>query len=284
MAESCIYKITNNQNNKVYVGQTIVGFEIRITTHKRELGSNRHKNAHLQRAWNFYGEESFTFAIIEYCGKENIDEREIFWIKQLDTMNFGYNLESGGNRHKYVADSTKLKVSEAVKLAWANPEFRQKMSELMTKERREKLSLLCRRNKHTEEAKKKISIALSKRMISEETRQKLRNAQSNKSEETREKLRVANIGRTFSEETLRRMSEGQKKRVHFPASVETCKKIGLLHSKSITCITTGETFRKIGGAMEAYSISSGTMHRHLKNERYFAGELPDGTKLKWKYA
>ena len=51
MLESGIYKITNLTNGMVYIGSSI-NIEIRLKHHFRELKNNRHKNRHLQNAFN----------------------------------------------------------------------------------------------------------------------------------------------------------------------------------------------------------------------------------------
>ena len=93
---SYIYKIVNNVNGKMYIGQT-VDLSRRKTDHFCHLRHNRHFNPHLQNAWNKYGEENFKFTIIEECDAEEINEREIYWIKTLNTRTpNGYNITPGG--------------------------------------------------------------------------------------------------------------------------------------------------------------------------------------------
>jgi group I intron endonuclease len=59
-----IYKIINIQNQKFYVGST-TSFSERSHTHKKKLRSGKHHCAHLQAAWNKYGEENFVFVVVE---------------------------------------------------------------------------------------------------------------------------------------------------------------------------------------------------------------------------
>lgn len=92
-----IYKIENTVNGKVYIGQS-VRIERRWYEHKWELNNNHHKNNYLQKAWNKYGEECFTFEILEECPIELLNEKEIYWIDYYKTyINYnGYNLTFGG--------------------------------------------------------------------------------------------------------------------------------------------------------------------------------------------
>ena len=60
MAGMCLYQITNRANGKYYIGSA-VDRHIRWKTHRHLLLNNKHYNSKLQRAWNKYGEVSFTF-------------------------------------------------------------------------------------------------------------------------------------------------------------------------------------------------------------------------------
>lgn len=59
-----VYKITNDANGKIYVGSA-VNFGRRWAEHVRLLMLGDHKNRHLQAAWKLYGQDSFTFSVIE---------------------------------------------------------------------------------------------------------------------------------------------------------------------------------------------------------------------------
>ena len=103
-----IYKITNLDNGKMYVGQAKDIYS-RWSQHKSGLRGNYHENGRLQNSWNCHGEGKFTFEIIELCDAEELDEREIYWINQLRTyVGFedcnGYNLTLGGGGTKYVRE------------------------------------------------------------------------------------------------------------------------------------------------------------------------------------
>ena len=88
--------IKNNINNKSYIGQSI-NIENRWTHHKSELNNNRHINDYFQNAWNKYGEDNFSFIVIEECKESELNEKEIYYINKYNSMNNGYNLCEGGN-------------------------------------------------------------------------------------------------------------------------------------------------------------------------------------------
>ena len=63
------------------------------------LTSGVHYNKHLQSAWIKYGESNFKFGILEVCSKEELDEKEIYWINKFNANNtkYGYNQTLGGH-------------------------------------------------------------------------------------------------------------------------------------------------------------------------------------------
>lgn len=92
---SGIYKITNNQTKKFYIGSTVDRFSKRIGTHRSQLLNNQHKNKHLQSAFNKYGREAFSYTILEHgIPKEQILEREQYWIDITNACDpsIGYNI------------------------------------------------------------------------------------------------------------------------------------------------------------------------------------------------
>lgn len=104
-----IYKITNKINGKVYIGQTVQYSTRRISNHKYYLRHNKHYATHMQRAWNKYGEDSFTFEHIDKASNiDELNEKEQYWIafyKSIDP-NFGYNSDRGG-KNKRMTDRQK---------------------------------------------------------------------------------------------------------------------------------------------------------------------------------
>ena len=74
--------------------------------------------------------QTFEKEIIEYCSKEDVDEREQFYIQFFDSMNMqrGYNLTSGGSSNKILAESVRKTISEKRKGSTMPPEIREKIS------------------------------------------------------------------------------------------------------------------------------------------------------------
>ena len=95
-----IYRITCNENKRVYVGQS-TNMRDRAGYHIRHLKRGSHTNKHLQNAWNKYGEGSFVIDVLERCPKsfDVLNEREIYWINKLDALarGRGFNIATGGS-------------------------------------------------------------------------------------------------------------------------------------------------------------------------------------------
>lgn len=84
-----IYKITDEQTGKVYIGQSI-DIAYRWKDHlKLEDSLDIHQGLQ-QNVLNF------SFQIIELCTPEKLDEREKFWIAYYNSYEDGYNMTPGG--------------------------------------------------------------------------------------------------------------------------------------------------------------------------------------------
>ncbi len=73
-----IYKVTNNINQKVYIGQSVDIYS-RWNHHKSCCKNEKcHEyNTPFYRALRKYGEDNFTFEILEQCDIEELDDKEI---------------------------------------------------------------------------------------------------------------------------------------------------------------------------------------------------------------
>lgn len=96
-----IYKITNQVNGMIYIGQTTQGLQNRWIHHVAEAKKDHKKggwSAYLHRAIIKYGRENFSVEVIENCSNDKLNEREIYWIAYYHSndKNIGYNLTYGG--------------------------------------------------------------------------------------------------------------------------------------------------------------------------------------------
>lgn len=157
-----IYCIENTENHKKYIGSA-ARYKERIRGHKNLLRKNLHFSNHLQSAWNKYGEDKFTFSIIEQItindklkvnefDSEGLKElakvltnREEYWIKFYKTTDrtLGYNSREKCDTNQGLkwSEESKKKFSEkkkgiiptaaveGCKKAWKDPEFKKKFIE-----------------------------------------------------------------------------------------------------------------------------------------------------------
>lgn len=89
-----IYKITNINNNKVYIGKT-TNFLTRWRTHaKRGCGIERIKGQ-LYDAMFEDGIENYMWEIVEVCPKEEQTVKEKYWTEFYKSNEYGYNMRQG---------------------------------------------------------------------------------------------------------------------------------------------------------------------------------------------
>ena len=96
-----IYKITNSENDKVYVGQTKVGIKKRFTDHKQAFKNYIKKEKTTTKLYNAFkkiGLEKFQITSLEKCNnQEEMDKKEKEWIEKFNSIKNGYNTVDGGN-------------------------------------------------------------------------------------------------------------------------------------------------------------------------------------------
>jgi group I intron endonuclease len=111
--KSGIYCIHNTVNGKRYIGQSVdvIG---RIGKHRWALRHNKHKNCHLQGAYNQHT-MYMIFSVLERLPISKLDAKETQLIRHYNTTNpkYGYNNETGGNRNKRPSWESRQKMSRA---------------------------------------------------------------------------------------------------------------------------------------------------------------------------
>lgn len=83
-----IYKTTNLINGKIYIGKD-------TKNNTKYFGSG----ILIERSIKKYGKDNFKKEILEYCTIDNINDKEKFWIKEMNSqdINIGYNISKGGD-------------------------------------------------------------------------------------------------------------------------------------------------------------------------------------------
>lgn len=89
-----IYKITNIQDEKVYIGRTVT-FIDRWRLHAKRGCNIERMSGLLYEAMFREGLENFTWEIVEVCPKESQTEREKYWIGFYKSDKWGYNQRKG---------------------------------------------------------------------------------------------------------------------------------------------------------------------------------------------
>ena len=205
-AVGTIYLLTCTVTGKKYVGQTRQKLEARIRSHK----SSKVKRG-VDVAIQEYGLENFTVEVLETCPVDKLNEREKFWIRELNTRTpNGYNLTDGGNRDSSASEETRARISAN------HADFSGEKNGFYGKH-------------HSEEAKRKMSLAKkgkSHKPHSPETRKKISESNKGKqvSQETRDKISASEKGKQISQETRDKMSEAHKGKGR-PHTSETKAKI-----------------------------------------------------------
>ena len=111
-----IYKVSNNINNKVYIGQTIRTIQDRWKQHMKDSKQDRYSKIHFYRALNKYGINEFYIEEVENVEyedlidlKNKLNELEMYYINKFNSFKGGYNSSYGGE------GNVGLKHSEASK-------------------------------------------------------------------------------------------------------------------------------------------------------------------------
>lgn len=277
-----IYKITNKINGKCYIGQTKNSFKERYyfngegiervyNYHKNLKARNKVYNKHLLSAIDKYGFISFEVdeeLDIAYS-KEELDEKEINYIKKFNSFQNGYNKNIGGNGNCGLFGIKNSfygkKHSEETRIYLRNINLGKNLS----KETREKMSknncLYWKGKKHSEETKKKIS-------------------------ETRKEKGVAK-GENNPMHGVHLKSYWKDKKL--PKSIIekrsiTIKESGIFKgennpsARKVICVTTNKIFNTMKEASEFYKCNMGSICSCCKGKLKSAGRL-NGEKLIWRY-
>ena len=143
--KSGIYRIINVINNKFYIGSAI-NLRKRRNTHFEQLNNNKHHSIYLQRSYNKYGSNNFKFEVLEFVDKNELIEKEQYFI---DTLKPNYNCSkvAGSTRGIKFSEETKKKMSIS------------KTGIKFSKERKQNISKALKGHKISEETKLKISRA-----------------------------------------------------------------------------------------------------------------------------
>ncbi len=101
MENNIIYKVTNTFTKEIYIGSTTKSIEVRKADHLQK--SNKKVGSYFQEAIGTYGPEAFTWIQIDTASSnDELASKEIKYILEYDSLENGYNEDSGGGFKKTV--------------------------------------------------------------------------------------------------------------------------------------------------------------------------------------
>lgn len=177
-----IYKITNPKG-KVYIGQS-VNIMNRWSQHKKLK-----EKSLLHRSLKKYGLENHKFEVVEECGVEQLNEKELFWTKHFNALHpNGLVLIAGGN-YGVMSDIIKNKIRKS-NLGKTLP---QSSKDAIGKANKGNTNMLGKSH-------------------SDETKNKMRNSHLGKKDslETIKKKKLMNLGRKKSKKWRNNISKSRK--------------------------------------------------------------------------
>ena len=190
---SGIYCIKNKISGKVYIGSS-KNILSRWRQHKYKLRLEIHENSYLQRSWVKYGDSVFIFSVIEYCDEKDLDNKELFWINKLNSLDrdFGYNIRPDIGCRIFTEEH-RNNISKALKKYYKDNSHH------------------CLGKVLSSEVKRKISKSNKGKQRSKETKKRISLCNKNRGREWREKLSISHMGHTQSELTKKKIGLASKK-------------------------------------------------------------------------
>jgi group I intron endonuclease len=240
---SYIYLTTNLINNKKYIGQ-----------HTGQINDNYlGSGVILTKAIEKYGKENFIKEILEICKKEELDDREKYWIAYYNALkdeNY-YNKTEGGQKGDGWAACNRYMQE--------HPEYAKK--------------LYKKNSEHLHNWLKDHP----------DVRQRI----TNKMLEGSKNFYNAHPEKRAN--AIQKMNEGKEKwkKEHpqeYANQIANFIKAGSkANSIKIKCTTTGEIFDSLSAAAKHYNIAQSNISKVLKGKRQSTGKHPiTGEKLKWE--
>jgi len=212
--KSGVYCAIHRDSLACYIGSS-VNLSRRRHNHLNEARKGRDVKFH--KALAEFGAHSFNFEVIELCPREQLAEREDFWIKF-------YRSAHGNNFNT-------LKTAQWPVFEKPTDEIRQKLRKAalgrkFSDAHRKALSDSHTGIKHTAQSRSNMAASHIGVKRSDEARARMSLAQKGRivSDECRAKLRAINLGKKHSEESKRKLSITLKGRPFNPNSIAACVK------------------------------------------------------------
>ena len=243
-----VYVIRCSGNGGLYVGSASLGVKRRWHIHKSDLKKGKHHNSRMQRAWDKYGEESFTITVAEVCLPQHCVAQEQVYMdyyrQQVCERMFNLHPTAGNARGSKRTPEQRARLSEiaynippeqrermrlALKGQKRSEEVKARMRKLraeknrFTSEVRQKMSESAKRRRHSPETIEKIRLASSRRMgvpLSEEAKKKIGDANRGRVMSAEQKAKLSEITRNMSDEQRKKIGDKARGRVDSPETRE----------------------------------------------------------------
>lgn len=281
MNNYCIYKHINKINNKVYIGQTCQKPEYRWNH-----GQGYKQCPVFYQAIQKYGWDNFEHIILETgLSLEQANEKQQYYIKLYNStdIEFGYNMQLGGNDRVNISEQTRQKLSSHAKQMWQSEEKKSSMSEMMKLKwqdeeykQKQKESRQKALNELHKEGKTSFISDDGKKRISEARKQYIK------------QHGTPTQGKGHSLETRKKLSEqkiGNKNPMYGKTMSEQQKQLRRQKSsKKVKCIETGEVFSSRKAAAEWCGLKSGSsIVANINGRKKSAGKHPQTKQpLHWE--
>lgn len=280
--ESGIYKIVNTATGKCYVGSA-KNFTKRWARHFKDLRNGAHSSIKLQRSYDKHGETVFIPQIIEELeySKDQIIEREDYWMARLDSKSNGYNIASASfgdvlSNHPNRTEIIK-KISNSIN---------DNISNMTQHERNEKFGQPGKLNgmfgrTHTEETITKINNNRTSwanvhkgtplhELLGNEVADKIK-----KSVSTANKNNKYWLGKIHTEETKEKISNSKKGKKASPEAIELNRQAQLrrwanirANNKLPSITVDGVNYNSIKTASEILGVSVKTLRNRANNPNF----------------
>lgn len=176
-----IYKLIS-PSGKIYIGKTKDIFENRFKQHiqlwkklkKKNIAYN-HCPVKLFYAFDKYAPEQWQHEILEECNTlSQLNQREKYYIKKLNTINNGYNITKGGDGRfvDFLTNEHRNNISKSRNLYWKTEDGLKRKEKMSVNFSKNNPGIDWTGRQHTEESKEKNRQSHLGKKMSKETKYK----------------------------------------------------------------------------------------------------------------
>jgi group I intron endonuclease len=275
MTKPVIYRIRNVVNQKFYVGSTI-NMKERTRTHRNKLRAGKHHTPHLQAAWSKYGEECFTFEVVEEIATvEELQVAEDRWLIEYVGQKCCYNAG-------YRSGAPWRGVPKEAHPSYGRPKTHEEIAAISASVKSLYAGGIGPRTgtKHSDETKAKISAKVQAALAEG------RSGKFVPSEDTRKRMSQAlkgnqnAKGHVRSDEHRQKLAEANRGNQNFLGKKHTDEARAKL-SKRVLEVTTNTEFPSLTAVLEHYGFKMPTLRRALLTGKPLAKGVHKGLVFRY---